>query len=690
MRMLILILAAAAAIAAQNETDIALQRAIRKETIEGDLKGAIEEYRKISQSTDRGLAAKALIRMADCYRKLGDVEAEKIYERVVRDYADQKEAVAIARARVGVPASPGSGIRTRRVWTLPPMTENFGGVSSDGRYLPYVNWVQSGDLYMRDLVAGSDRRLTNTGTVRPGVKKSQEERAEEWAFSRDGKQLAYAWLRNEIYELRLIDLQGNGVPQPRQLVRSEDISWIGPYDWSPDGKTIAVGIERKDKSAQIGLVSVADGSLRILKTIVWRGAHAMFFSRDGQFLAYDLPSAETTEERDVFLLAVDGSREAILVKHPSQDALLGWSPDGSHLLFSSDRTGRPGLWALPVARGKAQGPPVLLRSDLSADKTMGITATGALRYSTSEVSLADIQSATFDLNKGEFLSTPIQAINTFVGSNVAPDWSPDGKTMSYASRRSSVGSHYFVLGFRSLESGHTREVLPSPNFQYLWSLRWQPDGTSLIASGRDHKGRNGVFRVNAKTGETSIVVEADGVNFAVVSSDGKMLYYSTKRSDNEVLVKRDLASGEETELLRQSKVLAINLSPDGRYIVTANRNALGMFLAMQLVPVTGGEPRVLLDPKHEAFGPLLVWAPDSRWFITRGMKRTSDGKAELWRVPIDGGQPVKLAGSVDFMAQGTFALHPDGRQVLFQVKVERRPQEVWVLENFLPVLSESK
>ena len=65
------------------------------ETVKGDLTGgAIERYRKMLMAeTARGWA---LVRMADCYqarRRAGSAD----FEQVVRDYADQKDAVAIAR-----------------------------------------------------------------------------------------------------------------------------------------------------------------------------------------------------------------------------------------------------------------------------------------------------------------------------------------------------------------------------------------------------------------------------------------------------------------------------------------------------------------------------------------------------------------------------------------------------------------
>jgi len=134
-----LIVATAVTLSAQ--ADVTLQRAMRKETLEGDLKGAIVLYQKAvaEAKSDHASAAKALIRMAECYQKLGSSESRKIYERVVREYADQKESAEEARARLGylrVPAIQTTGIVSRNVWTVPKAGDIFGTVSPDGRYVP--------------------------------------------------------------------------------------------------------------------------------------------------------------------------------------------------------------------------------------------------------------------------------------------------------------------------------------------------------------------------------------------------------------------------------------------------------------------------------------------------------------------------------------------------------------------------
>jgi len=46
---------------ADLKAEVALRAAIEKETVQGDLKGAIEQYKKLANNSDHAVAAKALI-----------------------------------------------------------------------------------------------------------------------------------------------------------------------------------------------------------------------------------------------------------------------------------------------------------------------------------------------------------------------------------------------------------------------------------------------------------------------------------------------------------------------------------------------------------------------------------------------------------------------------------------------------
>jgi hypothetical protein len=83
-------LAATAQSASKDDAERLLKAARNTETVDGDLNGAIRQYQAIVTKyakTDRAVTSMALVREAECRQKIGDAEARRIYDRVVRDYA---------------------------------------------------------------------------------------------------------------------------------------------------------------------------------------------------------------------------------------------------------------------------------------------------------------------------------------------------------------------------------------------------------------------------------------------------------------------------------------------------------------------------------------------------------------------------------------------------------------------------
>src|SRR5712672_174437 len=107
-----LMLTAAMLATAQETPEAMLGAALHQEEVQGDLKGAIAAYQRVvaAPGVSRKTAAQALVRMGQCYEKLGDAESRKAYERVLREFADQTEQVALARARLAAQShQSGSG-----------------------------------------------------------------------------------------------------------------------------------------------------------------------------------------------------------------------------------------------------------------------------------------------------------------------------------------------------------------------------------------------------------------------------------------------------------------------------------------------------------------------------------------------------------------------------------------------------
>jgi hypothetical protein len=230
LRKLSLVLAAAALLSAQ--ADVALQRAIRTETLEGDMNGAIEQYGKLAESSDRAIAAQALVRMAGCYEKLGTAQARTIYERVVSEFADQPESVTTARVRLAALQPAEQSVSARQIWARPLIN---GGVSADGRFVTFTDWTKGGDLAVRDLVAGTTRLLTDREEVSGPY-------ADGSVISPDGRSVAYLWVEAREqgpwdFQVRIVPMDGDADPR---IVYHNHAQYVSVESWTPDGQNLLI------------------------------------------------------------------------------------------------------------------------------------------------------------------------------------------------------------------------------------------------------------------------------------------------------------------------------------------------------------------------------------------------------------------------------------------------------------------
>src|SRR2546421_5188748 len=77
-----------------------LQKGLFEEEANHNLDAAIKAYQSVLQQTDeqRKLAATAVFRLGECYRKLGKTnEASGQYQRIIRDFGEQATLVDFSR-----------------------------------------------------------------------------------------------------------------------------------------------------------------------------------------------------------------------------------------------------------------------------------------------------------------------------------------------------------------------------------------------------------------------------------------------------------------------------------------------------------------------------------------------------------------------------------------------------------------
>lgn len=691
-----------------EDPGVLLRAAIDKEEVDGNLQVAIDLYKQIVArfAGNRAIAAKALVRLGGCYEKLGLREATSAYQRVLADYPDQADAVNIAREKLSLLVGSQALAKTdaaefslRQVWSGPGV-DTMGSVSPDGRYLSFVDWA-TGDMAIRDLATGMNRRLTDKGSWA----KSQE-LALFSRWSPDSRKIVYQWYaKDEIFELRIIDIQE---ATPRVLYRVlKKMEYVQAFDWSPDGKYILAGFFRTsapsppysvEQITQLGLIAVADGSVKVLKT--FSGQHSIIhkawgfvFSPNGRYIAYDAWLGDELDQmRDIFLLSADGATETPLIDHPAVDTVIAWTPGSEGLLFLSNRTGTQDVWFMRVSEGRPLGTPLLVKSGTGLVWPMGITSTGALYYGL-QGGGTDVYEVGIEPRTGKITSPAKKAVRLFEGHNAYPAYSPDGKSLAYvyASNMPIIGSQQ-LLRILSLETGQVREL--SLDLDGLGYPQWQPDGRAVSVEGTGKDGRKGIYKVDVQKGDVApIVLIEQGMEIYSHrwSRNGRALFYSTgdRAGKTGSMFVHNFETGQDERIPGSpSDAQFFDISPDGKRLTLANR---GKKIAIRTMPASGGDPREIYSFEQEGSSPVTpAWSADGRYiYFCKPQAPFSEALWDLYRVPADGGEAQKI--DLTMARFRHFSVHPDGQRVAFSSMGENPAQsQVWVMENFLPAAKEKK
>jgi Tol biopolymer transport system component len=402
----------------------------------------------------------------------------------------------------------------------------------------------------------------------------------------------------------------------------------------------------------------------------------MRFSPDGRLLVLDRAVEERSENRDIYLMAPDGSGEVRIVENPANDFVLGWAPDGEHILFASDRGGTLGTWLLPIENGKPSGEPVLVRPDMWQMVPIGFTEDGSYYYGVSTTKQT-VYVANLDPVTGEFVTTPSPVAGPANGSrrDYRPTWSPDGRFLAYESDHEP--GRDIVL--QSLETGETR-VVDLKGAAWVTPWVWTKDGRFIIGYGGSDENEDGVFKVDVLTGEARALPNFFGVNIRIplgLSPDEESLYYLVWLDEVAGIAVRGINGGMENLLYRWKGYGDAELSPDRHYI--AFSEDAGEATGLLLMPASGGEPEVLAEfPPGRGSPNEMAWTPDGEHIIYKY-------RGEIWSVPRAGDEPQRLEWPIEEdLMPGLMHIRfsPDGRRITFDA--ESGEEELWVMENFLP------
>ncbi len=439
-----------------------------------------------------------------------------------------------ARAQPGRPAAP---LKVTPLTSLPGIERNVA-FSPDGKQIAFVwtNKRPNFDVYVKLIGAGEPLRLTTD----PGRDMSP-------AWSPDGRYIAFmrgTGERKGFYivpslggaERKLTDAYG----WQQRGVMNQDVAW------SPDGRTLAI----VDKAAEedpwcIYLLSVETGERRKLTTPPAKtdGDTTVAFSPDGQTLAFvrshNLVGDIYLAPGDIYLAPVTGGDPVRLTFDEVTIEGLAWTPDGSELVFSSDRgnTSRPTLWRVPVKGGT---PEHLGLGDGIFD--LSISAQGGRMAFAQE-------SDDFDIHRVEVIAQPggrrkIGSPTNLISSTRSdsdPYFSPDGQRIVFMSNRSGK-SNLWVC------DAEGKNLMELTDGLYLDTPRWSPDGRLIVFSSLE-SGNADISVIDANGGAVRrLTHDPSAETTPIWSPDGSWLYFGSNRTGRAEVWKMPAAGGSAVQL----------------------------------------------------------------------------------------------------------------------------------------------
>ena len=733
----------AAPLLGQQTPEELLQSALYKQQIEGDLGGAIEILRALVNdfSEHRAVAARALVQLGLAHETMGSAEAARAYRRVLSDYPEQQAAVEEARARLATltptpPEADAEGLVARHLWYHTNAWIRHGALSPDGRSIAYVDWggikgavpAGTGWLVVHD---------TRTGNYRVVARSLSDTYIVTGMWSKDGRRLAYS-IWDDSWDHQNLHVVNSDGSDDRVITANQQHKQILPGVWSVRGDFIVSFIVGWDDVRRIGVVSVDDGSVRILKTLrgqVRLDALSLSLSPDDRYVAYAYPDA-SGDDGDLFVLAVDGSGEERVAPNAAKDSRPYWTPDGGRIVFLSDRSGRTGLWAVEVVDGRAASEPELIRPDVGPIVPLGFTEDGALSY-LHRVFETDIHIARIDWEQGSFVDDGVLS-GRFVGTNSRATWSPDGSRIAYLSQRAGSGmrgASYLVV--KSLQDGTERDIELTMQLTNESRPEWSTDGRYVLLNG-NHVERTGpipirqrraAYRIDIETGEvrrepyirdyagffgTSSARFASGLQSERLRSMGIRIMgqrdHSAYRSGDE-----PLRSGESLLFVRNvvawvrslhcddvprpprgecgfgmmletvadlGKMWGWELSPDATMLAYAKAPDMESSPDVLWVwPLSGGEQRQVARVGEGEAIRAVRWTPDGRHLLFATQEAQGEQAFKrIVRVALNGGPPEPMELPIDGIQLGELTFEPNGTRVAYPVSSNR--DEVWTLSGF--------
>ncbi len=255
---------------------------------------------------------------------------------------------------------------------------------------------------------------------------------------------------------------------PAQVTYYTDGNLFFP-SMSADGKTIVY-----EENFGLWKVDVASGNISEIPIDIRSDdkeneveLHTFENDADAFSLSPSNKRAAIATHGEIFTIATDRGEVQRVTETPWREKSPRWSPDGRWIAFVSDRTGREELY---IADELGQQLKKLTDADCEKSAFVWAPDSKSLLWSGSDHKLRRVE-----IDGGNTEQVAESDVDT-IGS---PQFSPDGKWVSYSKDDKLLHSHVYL---KPLDGGDERAI-ESDQFLLASGAKWTPDGKTLLLVG---------------------------------------------------------------------------------------------------------------------------------------------------------------------------------------------------------------
>lgn len=455
--------------------------------------------------------------------------------------------------RDGDVAAPGRWqVADLRALTSDPGAEYRPRLSPDATRVAFTAFdpkTRSERLVMRSVAPSQRIFLTQGGPAVEGLP----------VWSPDGQRIAFERLGPNYCEMFLVP----GLGGAEQEVRKCQDAASNYFDWTPDGRGL-VSSERLDGGKgdfQMFRFDLQSGRKDALSYERVAGAQDLDarYSPDGRHLAFRRGLAPYS---DLFVMPAEGGQARQVTRISARIRGYAWMADNRTLVYSSDHSGVPALYAVDVEDGQSEalgiGPAAF------PDAARG---GNAVVY---EITRTQVRLARLPLRAD---GAPARLLAPSTGNDYGAVLSPDGRRVVFSSDRSGQRQAWLY----DFDSDTTTQLTDAPASPTL-SVRWSPDADRILAVQRSGAVRQ-LVEIDLASRRQRVLSHADeDVLFGDYDVGADSHLIAVRRSDRDTRLFRVARAGtpQETRELLLSGVVAARFDPATRSLYYTSGAVAGL------------------------------------------------------------------------------------------------------------------